>query len=206
MTVAAPAWSMQPLATAPRQRWANGGGWTQELLAWGSGPQGTHPPGSPDWRLRVSVAQVDGPGPFSVLPGVARWLVPLSGGTLQLAWPRADEAERVGPGALPMGFDGGQAPSVMTIDDPPARLLNFMVRDAAGLGQMQPAAPSAPAPDTPWRAVFSEAPATLQTPDGLVCLPAQVLAWQAAGEAPPPCALIDVPGRAWWLAWWPRGT
>jgi environmental stress-induced protein Ves len=206
MRAAVPLWSLQPLVTAPRQPWANGGGWTQELLAWSPEADGSPPDRPPEWHLRVSVAQVGGPGPFSVLPGVQRWMVPLSGGTLELAWPPSGEATALGPGALPCRFDGADAPSVLAASGAPARLLNLMVRAELGQGRLEPAVAGSPAPIAPWRAVFSEAAVALPTAGGLLSVPPLTLAWQAASEALAPCTLIDAPGPAWWLAWGPRGA
>jgi environmental stress-induced protein Ves len=57
--------------------WKNGGGITHELLAW--------PPGLADWHWRISVAQVDADGPFSVFEGVQRWFAVLDGAGVELA-------------------------------------------------------------------------------------------------------------------------
>lgn len=51
-------------------RWANGGGWTTEILA---EPSGTR------WEWRLSVADVEAAGPFSVFPGVDRTIALISG-------------------------------------------------------------------------------------------------------------------------------
>ena len=42
--------------------WRNGGGRTRELLAW---------PHVADWKVRVSIADIDRDGPFSAFPGVS---------------------------------------------------------------------------------------------------------------------------------------
>lgn len=55
--------------------WKNGGGVTRELLAW---PDPRH------WILRISVAQIRESGPFSLFPGVDRWIAVLSGGSVRL--------------------------------------------------------------------------------------------------------------------------
>jgi uncharacterized protein len=52
------------------ERWANGGGWTRALLAW---------PDPRLWAVRVSVADVEKAGPFSVFTGVDRWFAVLEG-------------------------------------------------------------------------------------------------------------------------------
>ena len=58
------------------ERWANGGGWTRTLLAW---------PDPARWALRISVADVEQAGPFSVFPGVDRWFAVLEGDGVRLA-------------------------------------------------------------------------------------------------------------------------
>ena len=58
------------------QRWRNGGGWTRELLTW--------PAGNPDWQLRISLATINAPGPFSTYPGIRRLLALVSGNGLLL--------------------------------------------------------------------------------------------------------------------------
>jgi hypothetical protein len=200
MTAVAPTWSLQPLAGAIRQRWANGGGETQELLAWP--PRDAPGP----WHLRVSVAQVDAPGPFSTLPGVQRWMVALSGGAVMLSWPHAVDPIPFGPGQPPQVFDGAEAPTVAVVGATPARLLNFMVRADQGQGRLEPVRRGAPAPAAPWRALFSETGLWLHTPAGPLGLPPSTLAWQAAGADAAPCTLREAAGPAWWLAWWPRGA
>ena len=63
------------LADCPPQPWRNGGGVTRELLAW---------PQAADWRLRVSVADIERDGPFSPFPGVDRWFAVIEGDGVEL--------------------------------------------------------------------------------------------------------------------------
>lgn len=67
-------------AIAPTTRWANGAGWTTELV---SRDQSRSISGrdSPAWRL--SVARLESACAFSTLPGVLRTFMPV-GGTVQL--------------------------------------------------------------------------------------------------------------------------
>ena len=44
--------------------WRNGGGRTRELLVW---------PSAQDWRLRLSLADIEHDGPFSAFPRITRW-------------------------------------------------------------------------------------------------------------------------------------
>jgi len=62
--------SVVQLGDAAPRRWRNGGGVTRELPAWPS-PQ--------EWRVRVSVADVEREGPFSSFPGVDRWFAVIDG-------------------------------------------------------------------------------------------------------------------------------
>lgn len=62
-----------------RQRWANDGGWTTLLAGHQAGADCST---TPLWRL--SIAEIDQDGPFSILPGMARVLVLLDGGGLEL--------------------------------------------------------------------------------------------------------------------------
>ena len=108
------------LDAATPQRWRNGGGWTRELLAW--------PPGA-DWRVRVSVAEIEADGPFSVFTGVRRWFCVLSGGGVELTVD--GRSQRLEVGTAPFGFDGGATTDCRLLDGP-TRDLNLMVRDGPG--------------------------------------------------------------------------
>ena len=102
------------------QPWRNGGGVTRELLAW--------PPG-PDWRVRLSVADIEGNGPFSAFPGVARWFAVLEGAGVDLSV--AGTTQRLRRGDAPFCFDGGTAADCRLLDGP-TRDLNLMLRGATG--------------------------------------------------------------------------
>lgn len=67
-----------------RVRWKNGLGWTREIAR--------HPAGSDDWHWRLSIAEVDKPGPFSAFPGCERELVLLTGDGMRLQF---DDGETV---------------------------------------------------------------------------------------------------------------
>lgn len=101
-----------------RQPWANGTGQTTELAA---GPDRTH------WRWRISMAQIDADGAFSILPGVRRQLAPLDG-ALEL---HVDDAAPMTARRLQvLHFDGGR-PSTCHLPDGPGRDFNLMLRDGA---------------------------------------------------------------------------
>ncbi len=65
---------LHPSQVAP-EPWANGGGQTRTLLSW-SDPR--------HWGVRISVADVERAGPFSVFPGVERWFAVLDGDGVRL--------------------------------------------------------------------------------------------------------------------------
>ena len=88
-------WSLVPLACVPPQPWRNGGGVTRELLAW---------PTASDWKVRLSVADVQAAGPFSRFEGVERWFAVLEGAGVVLCIDGAQQ--RVPAGGAPVRFDG----------------------------------------------------------------------------------------------------
>lgn len=59
-----------------RERWKNGLGWTREILRW--------PEDTAEWDWRVSIAEVDKPGPFSRFDGCDRELMLLAGEGMRL--------------------------------------------------------------------------------------------------------------------------
>ena len=79
---------LQPSQVTP-ELWANGGGRTRTMLAW---PDPGH------WAVRISVADVEKAGPFSVFAGVDRWFAVLEGDGVDLT-------------------TGGQAPVVVRAAD-----------------------------------------------------------------------------------------
>ena len=58
-----------------RVRWKNGTGWTREIVRM---------PDSEDWSWRLSIAEIEQDGPFSVFPGIDRELVLIRGNGLRL--------------------------------------------------------------------------------------------------------------------------
>jgi uncharacterized protein len=107
----------------PAQPWRNGGGRTRELL--------TRPAGGRDWRLRISLAEVDRAGPFSTFPGVERWFAVIDGAGVRLS---LDGHEQVlGPGDPPLSFSG-ELPVSCSLVDGTTTDLNLM--HAGGRGSM----------------------------------------------------------------------
>lgn len=89
-------WQLVSLAQVAASPWRNGGGRTRELLAWPSGA---------DWRVRMSVADVEADGPFSAFPGVERWFCVLEGEGVTLRMNGASQTLRAD--SPPFRFDGG---------------------------------------------------------------------------------------------------
>lgn len=142
------------LADVPPQPWRNGGGMTQELLAW---------PSADDWQARISVARIDRNGPFSAYPGVDRWFTVLQGEGVVLRL--ASRRTMLTAGSQPLRFDGEAAPGCELLEGPTLDL-NLMLRRDAGRGGMALATAGAewdvPAP---LRALFTLDAATLHVDD-----------------------------------------
>lgn len=111
------------LADLPPQPWRNGGGLTREILA-----QPSPPPADGDaWDWRVSVADNERPGPFSIFPGVERTALLLQGGALELHGETGAPVLRFGrPGDI--RCLAGEWVLHSWLPHGPARLLNVMVR------------------------------------------------------------------------------
>lgn len=102
------------------QPWRNGGGVTRELLAW---------PDAGDWRVRISVADIDRDGSFSSFPGVQRWFAVWQGTGVALT---VDGVEhRCTAEDTPLRFSGEPETTCRLIDGP-TRDLNLMLRDTPG--------------------------------------------------------------------------
>lgn len=141
-------------ASVPPQAWRNGGGRTRELLAW---------PAGPDWRLRISLADIDTDGPFSAFPGVQRWFAVIEGGGVALTFAGAER--RLTPHSAPLCFDGAEAPGCRLIDGP-TRDLNLMLRGGARGGLARARNGLACDPAWPWRACFTTGAARWQGEGG----------------------------------------
>jgi hypothetical protein len=138
------------------QRWKNGGGLTRELLAW---------PGTADWQLRISVADIEADGPFSAFPGIVRHFAVLEGDGVELRF--AGRACRVAPGDAMLRFDGAEAPGCRLLGGP-TRDLNVMHRTGLAV-EVLPA--GRPCPAGRWRGLFTRdglrSPATALRPMSL---------------------------------------
>jgi len=182
------------LADGAAQPWRNGGGVTQELLAW---PHA-------DWQLRISVARIDRSGPVSAYPGVERWFAVVQGEGVVLHL--ANRRLMLGAGSEPVRFEGAAAPACDLLDGP-TQDLNLMVRSDAGRGAMRLARSGEDWVSTArLRAVFTLDLVTLQV-DGsaAIDLPAGTLAWRdEAGQQVWRLKPGSAPIRAWWLQFKPK--
>lgn len=187
--------SLEQVAAQP---WRNGGGVTQELLAWPVEAAGS------DWQLRISVARIESNGPFSAYPGVERWFAVLQGDGVALRF--ANRRLMLGAGSEPVRFEGAAAPGCDLLDGP-TQDLNLMVRSDAGRGAMLLARSGEEWVSTAWlRAVYTADAATLQIDDSdAATLPAGTLAWcGGAGQQRWRLKPDDAPVRAWWLQFKPK--
>ncbi len=185
------------LERVPAVPWRNGGGTTQELLAW---------PAAADWQLRVSVARIDSDGPFSAYPGVERWFAVVQGEGVVLRF----KTRRVllSAGSEPIRFEGEHPPRCDLLAGP-TQDINLMVRSDAGRGKLTPATPDAEWHSAAtWRAVFTMDSAQLQIDDtDAARLSPGTLAW--SGDATQQrwrLASSAAPLRAWWLQFSARPT
>jgi environmental stress-induced protein Ves len=103
------AWRAQP--------WRNGAGVTHELVRW---------PAAEPFAIRISVADVTAPAPFSAFAGYRRWLYLLEGGPVTLALDGRDVV--LADPADGLAFSGA-AQVAATAVARPSRDLNFMVQD-----------------------------------------------------------------------------
>ncbi|TAG45986.1 MAG: hypothetical protein EAZ30_14080 [Betaproteobacteria bacterium] len=119
---------MQPnivsLRNVNAQPWKNGGGVTFPLLCW---------PTERDWALRISVAQIDRDGPFSVFPQIHRFITTLDGDGIRLGAPLNIELR---PGAPVLAWPGEIAPHCTLIGNV-TRDLNAMVDSKRAKGWMR---------------------------------------------------------------------
>ena len=168
-------WQHIALAEATPLPWKNGGGTTRELLAW--------PPGVADWHWRISVAQVDADGPFSVFEGVQRWFAVLDGAGVALALGQGGALQqRLTQQSDAFCFDGA-LPVDCSLIKGPTQDLNLMVRSAHARAQMQRVRGTlaVTAQQGAARAIWTGASgAVLRDADRVWPVPAQTLAWTSA--------------------------
>jgi environmental stress-induced protein Ves len=111
-------------ATQQRERWRNGGGWTRTIAC--GRIDGTAVAGADDWDWRLSVAEIEADGPFSLFAGVDRVLVLLDGAGIELAFADGDRQRLVEPLAR-IAFAGERALHCALVAGP-TRDFNLMWR------------------------------------------------------------------------------
>ena len=109
-----------PAASHQRTRWKNNGGWTTEL---GIEPHAADLNGDFDWR--VSIADIEQDGPFSLFPGVERDLFLLDGAGMDL---NIDGIGQRLDQSLQRVHFSGEARVDCRLVDGPTRDFNVMVR------------------------------------------------------------------------------
>ncbi len=112
-----------------RMQWANGGGWTSEIIAW---------PNRADWQWRLSVADVEVDGPFSIFFGIDRHIAMLVGDGFELAiGSEQTQTHRINQPFVPFKFRGDDR-SFCRLIKGGVQDLNLMVRrDAPRFNNLQ---------------------------------------------------------------------
>ncbi len=100
--------------------WKNGGGTTTEIIV---SPEGS---GLDDFEWRVSMARVEGSGPFSSFAGIDRTLAVLSGDGMALSIEGVGE-KPLTPETAPLAFPA-DAPTTARLTSGPITDLNVMTR------------------------------------------------------------------------------
>lgn len=85
-------------AQTTRQRWRNDGGWTREIARHGD---------ADEWHWRLSLAEVEQDGEFSLFPGIEREIVLLSGAGMAFEFADGERA-MLTPESPRLRFDGGR--------------------------------------------------------------------------------------------------
>jgi len=173
------------------ERWANGGGWTRTLLAW---------PDPARWALRISVADVEQAGPFSLFPGVDRWFAVLEGDGVRLATAgRASVVVRAGDEQL-HAFPGDAATNCELLGGA-TRDLNVMVRRREARTTIRRLRDGDPRSDAEFLACFVCDAAALTTDDeAAIPLARHALAWFENPARETLALKVAAPApRGWWI-------
>ncbi len=113
-------WNVVSLEDVEPKPWRNGGGVTRELLAW---------PHTDEWRIRISVADIEREGPFSFYPAAERWFSVLQGKGVKLTVGGGTQV--LTPESEPFCFSGNAEVHCALLDGP-TRDFNLMALPAAG--------------------------------------------------------------------------
>ncbi|MFD3874104.1 HutD family protein [Streptomyces sp. NPDC058623] len=174
-------------AAAP---WKNGGGVTREIAAW---PEHA---GTDDFAWRVSLAEVDADGPFSVFPGVDRTLTLAEGAGMDLTV--AGERRLVDERWAPRHFPGDRPTHCRLLDGP---VVNFNVmyrrdRTEARTTVVRGAFGLTVAPDETVLVVALDGPLTVEPTDARGGPPARLAPYDALLADAPLSALVRTTGSA----------
>lgn len=106
-----------------KKPWKNGRGTTHEIMVW--------PPGVDNFDWRISHATLGESGPFSLFPGVSRWIVLLEGNSVQLRHrDRAHELKLL----TPYSFQGDEETYAEVSG--PGSDFNLMLRNGKASGKI----------------------------------------------------------------------
>ncbi|HEX7803391.1 MAG TPA: HutD family protein [Pseudoxanthomonas sp.] len=108
-----------------RERWRNGTGWTREIV---------RVPEAGDWDWRLSIAEIEQDGPFSVFPGIDRELVLIRGNGLRLRFSDG-EAHELQPPHARLRFAGEREVRSELLDGP-THDFNLMWRREAVVAEL----------------------------------------------------------------------
>ena len=186
-----------PAASVAVQPWRNGGGRTRELFAW---------PSADDWRLRISLADIDADGPFSAFDDTQRWFAVIEGGGVALVFD-AEREHRLVVGDAPLCFDGAEAPGCRLLDGP-TRDLNLMLRN--GHGAMRPVDAAAPwQEDFAMRGLFARLGGRWTGANASAHVSPRTLLWDDAAERSGSAWRFepdeaDAAPAGWWLGFTPE--
>ena len=180
------------VADVPPVPWKNGGGMTRELLAW---------PDATDWIVRISVADIEASGPFSVYEGVDRWFAVLAGGDVRLA-ATGSAPRTLGSSQEELHTFAGEAATDCTALGAATRDFNIMLRRARGRLRAQSLLRGqALDTDCELTALFSAEPVLVQADGGAGCvLPGMALACWLNPRRAPLRLRAQAPARGWWIA------
>ncbi len=173
------------------QPWRNGGGQTRELLTW---------PAGDNWKVRISRADVESDGPFSVFAQVQRWFTVIDGDGVALTF--ADGEHTVCAGDEPLCFDGGLAPACRLLGGP-TEDLNLMSRSGSSAMRRVTGGQCWDEPFA-WRGLYTATPGSWSNATHQRSLAAHSLLWSADAQEGPWLFTPDDTSAtplAWWLGY-----
>lgn len=120
---------------ARRVRWRNDGGWTREIAS-GTVARPVAETTGADWDWRISVAEIEQDGPFSLFPGIDRCLILLEGSGMDLDFGGGDGV-RIVPARPRIEFAGEAGIQCRLLDGPTCDF-NAMWRRSVLSAQVEP--------------------------------------------------------------------